>query len=972
MSPSTALIVRDEAAATLRRAFQAGREGVPHVVIVRGEAGIGKTRLLQEFRSESTGDPAGPTPVFALGQCVDMGEIGSPYTPIRRLLHELQSTLGDALIDAAIPSTRSALASILPEMAATAPADSLGADAVADALSALLEKLSADRHLVLFIEDLHWADSATLALLKTLSYTLRGMHLTVIMTYRTDDVGRGHPLRKILSDLERNRAVAFVDLDRLSSEDAARLTRMLAPELDRDAVQQIVTRSDGLPFFIEELIAFADRRLPDTLRDLLLARVEMLGGDARSAVDLLAAGGVHVDSYLLEETAEGSVERDRLNDGLREALTANILVADDDGYAFRHALLQEAVHDDLLPSIRSELHARYAAALDHRVAEGRPELAAGAAEHWTQARDTVRAFDAMVVARQFALETATELVVSQIGERMLASWPHVMDAEQRAGMSRLDLFAETAEYTLSDPRRALRTARAGLAETPPEQRTTRARLLNTMSYAQSNLGDAAASQQTSVKALSLFDQDDPDPDIRSLLVECLVSRVRTATFDLRREELPELERLISLAIAHSDTIDDPVLRAKALDTASTLDIVTGRLIEALARVRQFPTVQLTNRQHQVNLVTELDTLVRLGRFREAAELARNQIRDAPGPTALVFGIELNAAEALFASGDADEGRHVAERGLAAILSTQVMSSFGWRLLTLADIWSDRPDRARARRQEYDAAIAELITDDDEELAGWGVCILEGSLNEAEETADSAVRAALIDTALTGALDIEHVSLEPGIARPHMVSAARALADATRTGAPAADLTRLRDLITHTLTRHGRDEATPAIEALLSAEAVRADANSPSETVDVWRAASDLAADGFVPVRQLWYARYRLADALLDAGARDEASALLDEIATHAPAHGIDVVARWACELAARAGLTDAGSSALSQLTARETQVLELVAAGLTNPEIGQRLFISPKTASVHVSAILTKVGAANRTEAAAVFHQRPL
>lgn len=969
MSSPAPLIVRDEAAATLRRAFDAGREGNLEVVVVRGEAGIGKTRLLQEFRREVTA--AEPTAVIAVGQCVDMGEIGSPFTPIRRMLRDLHAQLGDALTAAASPAVGGALAGILPEIATeTGPASvtTTGNDAISDALGALLEALSDDHHLVLIIEDLHWADTATLALLKTLTFTLRGGHLTIVMTYRTDDVGRGHPLRGVLADLERNRSVTFIEIERLSPADAARLTRMLDPHLDQRAVDSIVERSDGLPFFIEELIALTDSRLPTTLRDLLLARVETLSSDARAAVDLLAAGGVHVDSDLLEETAEGHVDRGRLHEGLREGLVENILVSDDDGYAFRHALLQEAVHDDLLPSIRADLHRRYAAALDRRVAEGRHERAAEAAEHWGQARDAGRAFDAMVIARRFALESGVEMVTSRIGERMLEMWPQVPDAEARAGMSRLEFVADTADHGLGDPARALRVARAGMAEAGPEQRVERARLLNVTSYALSNLGDPGAARQVSIEALSLLDHD--DPDTRSLLVECLVSRIRTATFDPRPEEVPELEQLTALATTHSDAIDDPLLRARVLDTAATLDTVAGRLTEALARVRRFPITELTARQYQVNFITELDALVRLGRFREAADLAARRTSEVADPAALVYGIDLNAAEALFAAGDAAAGRSAAERGLAVIVSVQVMSSFGWRLQSLADSWDDRPAQARARRDQHGADIDDLLIDDSEELAGWGTYALEAALNEAETASDATTRAALITTALGGALDIVRAGLEPGIARPHVVSAARALADATLARSDADDLAHLGAMIDDVLARHADDEATPAIEALVAAEAARAATEAPEAAVDAWRRASDLAADGFVPVRQLWYARYRLAQALLEAGERDAAARLLDEIAHGATAHGVAVVARWARELAARAGLSDAVAGGPPQLTARERQVLELVAEGLSNPEIGRRLFISPKTASVHVSAILAKIGAANRVEAAAFFHRQ--
>ena len=117
------------------------------------------------------------------------------------------------------------------------------------------------------------------------------------------------------------------------------------------------------------------------------------------------------------------------------------------------------------------------------------------------------------------------------------------------------------------------------------------------------------------------------------------------------------------------------------------------------------------------------------------------------------------------------------------------------------------------------------------------------------------------------------------------------------------------------------------------------------------------------------------------GARAEAAGLLTRVVAEAPGDGVRLVARWARELAARAGIVlktpdaaaqggrngGAAASGVSSLTPRELQVLALVAEGLTNPQIGQRLFISPKTASVHVSAILVKIGAANRTEAAALY-----
>src|SRR5690606_31052232 len=175
-------------------------------------------------------------------------------------------------------------------------------------------------------------------------------------------VGRGHPLRPLVADLERNRSIATVDLQRLGDDDTAALVAELGAALASEEVEELIARSDGVPFFVEELVALDGSELPDTLRDLVLARVERLSTDAREAMSALAAGGVRVPHELLETVA--GVDDATLIRGLREALAAQVIVADGDGYACRHAPIQEMVDDEHLPSERAALHARYADAID--------------------------------------------------------------------------------------------------------------------------------------------------------------------------------------------------------------------------------------------------------------------------------------------------------------------------------------------------------------------------------------------------------------------------------------------------------------------------------------------------------------------------------------------------------------------------------------------------------------------------------
>src|SRR5690606_32018668 len=229
---------------------------------------------------------------------------------------------------------------------------------------------------------------------------------------------------------------------RLSEADVAEQVQLITGDLPPDALQSVVNRSDGVPFFVEELVGLDGVPMPDTLRDLVLARFERLGDTARDVVGLVAVGGVQVDHEVLRQVQPRDLE---LSVGLREAIAANVLVAEPDGYRFRHALIQEAVHDQLLPSERVELHRRYASVLQERVSQGEAGLAAAVAEHWLGARDLPRAFDATVAAHEHAMSAYAPAAAAQLGERLLELWPQVPDAPARAGTSLHRLTAVVAQ-----------------------------------------------------------------------------------------------------------------------------------------------------------------------------------------------------------------------------------------------------------------------------------------------------------------------------------------------------------------------------------------------------------------------------------------------------------------------------------------------------------------------------------------------
>ncbi|MBZ6294149.1 AAA family ATPase [Streptomyces olivaceus] len=352
----------------LARASATG--GEPQALLLGGEAGVGKTRLVEEFAAAAGLRGA----VVALGGCVEIGGDGLPFAPFSTALRALRRRLPDELAGAA-RGQEEELARLLPELGDSgAPGgggrpDEEDMARLFELTARLLERVAADRAVLLVLEDLHWADASTRHLIAYLFRTLRTGRLVVLATYRSDDIHRRHPLRPLLAELDRLRTVRRLQLGRFTRDEAGRqIAGILAREPDPLQIDEIFARSDGNAFFVEELAVAAHEGsrtgLTDSLRDLLLVRVEALPESAQRVARIVAEGGSTVEHRLLAAVA--GLGEDDLIEALRAAVNANILLPapDGDGYRFRHSLVREAVGDDLLPGERSRLNRRYAEALD--------------------------------------------------------------------------------------------------------------------------------------------------------------------------------------------------------------------------------------------------------------------------------------------------------------------------------------------------------------------------------------------------------------------------------------------------------------------------------------------------------------------------------------------------------------------------------------------------------------------------------
>ncbi|MFE5335882.1 AAA family ATPase [Isoptericola sp. NPDC056573] len=939
------LVGRAAELTSLREAFTNARDGSGGVVVVGGEAGIGKTRLVTEFLAEvgteiGAGDAA---PLVLHGQCADSGSGPLPYAALTGVLSDVVDTIGPEATLAAAGPAADALGLLAPRLVDVRRDVDTGR--LPEVLADLMTALAGERPVVLVLEDLHWSDDVTRTVLARLARTAPATTLLVVATYRSDDVGRRHPLRTTLAELERARLATRVDVPRLDAAEATRLFWSLvsrrpdAPDLPGTVLGELVERSEGVPFYAEELADFAGDALPDSLRELLLLRYSSLSDAAQRFCRTVAAAGQRAPHELLVAML-GAGGLDDAEAAAREAVDAHVLVADTDGYRFRHALIQESVDAELLPGESRRLHAACASALE----DGERTLAriAAAADHWWRARlpDRALASAVEVVAVPETYGQASSAVVAAAGERALELWELVPDAEKVAGLHRAALLRHVS-VALQDSAqidRGAALAREAVAEWPADDPAGRAQALSTLAHILGKAGDPGSDQMLD-EALALLPPDDPAG--RAPLLRL---KARNAMMDHRHGEAIAAA---GEALAAATSVGDRQNASLALNLRAMSRLDRGDL-DALDELERSHEMAGDDWRAQCHYYTNAsDTRLKLGQFAEAEHLAESGAQFA---RALGAGwatramLEGNVAEAWIGSGRWSDAEAWYARSVPLVDPSDYAVYLGerWTWLTM---WRGDVDAAQARARVHRTTWQRFGRVEEQIRAR-----VSGTLAEL----------ALLRDDLDDALDLVRIAVEPEALGPFyrlttLAVAARVLDRARRAGRQVDVAPYRAALATCTVW-----PTYPTWAAVFAAEL--GDGS--------WEAV--VAADGPAHLRP--YALYRDGASLLEAGDRATARERLDAAVEAADAIGCGLVRDQARALLTGAGLARATTRAQHPdraLTDRERQVLELVAEGLTNGQIAERLFISRKTASVHVSAILRKLGVSSRTEAAVLARDDP-
>ncbi|WP_242613875.1 ATP-binding protein, partial [Actinomadura roseirufa] len=660
---SPVLVGRARESGELDAAFRAARDGAPSAVLLGGEAGIGKTRLLGAFGARARAEGAR----VLVGGCMELGAEGLPFAPFTAALRALVREIGVDGVRGLLPAGSGAeLGRLLPDFGDCDDAFTGEARArLFELVLTLLERLAAEGPVVLAVEDAHWADRSTRDLLTFLVRNLGdGVPLLLIATYRTDELHRAHPLRPLLTDLGRDERVRRVEVARLGRDEVSELVRgILGAGWTARAADEAFARSEGNPLFVEALVGSGGGSdLPESLRDLLLGAVQRLPEETQEVLRVASGGGARIEHELLAAVA-GLDERALTRD-LRPAVAANTLVVDGDGYAFRHALIREAVHDDLLPGERSRLHARYAAVLEERpdlVPERR--FAVTLAYHWHAAHDVVRALTA---AWRAVHETGRALAYAEslrMASRVLELWDRVPDAAHRIGAGHAEVLEQAVLLAdlSGELETGLRLATAALAE-PGDDPERTARLYERRGLMRMRLGrdEAIEDLRAAVRAVPA----DPPSRTRSRVLATLAQQAicLPGTQDEAREAEAEA---LAVARAVGDAQTEVVL---GLRGAGEELLAGGTLETYLAHVEE---VELTWRGEFEPLLRALinrsDVLEMYGRHQEAADAAaRGVVQAGRYGVARTTGtfFAFNTAEPLISLGRWDEALAVIARALA--------------------------------------------------------------------------------------------------------------------------------------------------------------------------------------------------------------------------------------------------------------------------------------------------------------------
>jgi len=954
---------RGEELDLLTAAFASAVAGQPRTVFVGGDAGVGKTRLVAEFvrRVQAEIDDV----LIATGLCVPVDGGGLPLGPVAGLLRDIVRELGDEVA-----------ADVLGPLAQGLTGEHTKTHLFESVLAAV-NRLGARSPVILVVDDLQWADSSSAELLGFMVRNLLDTPVLLVGAYRSDEVGPEHELRSWLAELSRHPRVTEVHLDGLGKEELTTLVAgIVGHRPDWTLVEAVWARSQGNPFFAEELTAAGPSpSLPPELARVILTRVEGLSKRAQQVLRILALAGMATEHRLLAATAEG-FDAEALDAAVAESVNHLLLEVDETGtgYRFRHALVREAVEGSLLPGERARLHRRLADALS---ADPSLRQSAGAlALHWWGAGEWAETY---TTSRQAADEAASLWAMSEALvhlERALAALERLPADVQPTLDERLRLLDQATDvaYLAGAGMRAVELVQTAIdltdANVDAAAAGRRYAVLGRNTWA---LGDTDVTFAAYRRALELIPTDPPSAELARVLAE-------QARGLMLMSRYAEAEARCHDAIAAARTVGARAEEGNALNTLGVSRGLLGYVDEALELLHQALAIAL-----ELGVADDVDraytnlscVLLETGRLEEAAAVSSEALGPAARSAVLrLNGTAGNAVHALIRLGRWDEAdaliAEMGDRGVGICATAPQLPSVPLR------VRRGRFEEAATLLTEADertARLTDVQTRGEFHMFAAELALEEGRPDDAYEEVERAL-------ALAAGTDDEAFG-------PEMSAlGVRALSDRfedAQTHGRRVDVDKFRLLASGLVEDAERLAAAPLARGgqvsvrakALALQSAAEESRLREPDADRWRAAAMQWEAAGEPYPRA-YCKWREAETLLTgrtergraADCLSEAWRAADRLdARPLQARVEDLARRSRIELGdAEAGDPAPRSTLASDLglTRREVEVLAQLATGRTDKEIADALFISKKTASVHVSNLLRKLDVANRVEAGRV------
>jgi DNA-binding CsgD family transcriptional regulator len=982
---SSRLVGRAGELAELQLAVREAAAGQPVLVLLGGESGVGKTRLIDELTRRLSLEDA----IVLRGDAVEQGDGELPYAPILSALRPLVRERHAALAELG-PGSRAALAALLPGLddvqAPVDVQDPTGQLRLFEALLELFHLLSEGEPLALILEDMHWADRSTRAFVTFLARSLRRERVMLLLSFRTDELHRRHALRPLLAELERLAWARRIELEPFDRDELTEaLTDILGDAPAGDLVDRLFDRGEGNALYTEELLAAGlDGRgtAPQSLRDAFLLRIERLSPDAQRVARAVASGGRLSEGMIAEVT--GLDDDDGLTAAIRDAVDQQVLVtAADERLLFRHALLREVVVHDLLPGERCDLHLALARAFEHDdggLDGGEIERAAQIAHHYALAGDQPAALRATVEAALAARNVHAHAEVADLSDRALDLWPRVPDAPALVGFDHAELLfmAADAHALGGDPARGELLVRAAIAEVDPDADPRRhAALLARLARLQWTLNRGDEAVLAGQRALALLPDGDGGHD-RALLLAWFA---RTLFLRGRvRDAVRDGEQAHAAAVACGDRrAECDVLNTLGMARIALGNVALGEanLREALAIAREIDDGDRLAGAY-ANLADSLNVV---GRTLTALEIAREGLAAIPRHSKVDW-MRLTVSELAYEAGDWKQAR--AELDAVPRDLTGLVLMFR----QLAEAQLALGEGADELASELLAEVAPLVAASNEPqwIGGYGALLGELRRRERDHAGARAAVAHALDRIELCTEDVVRIARVTAVGL-------RIEADVAQRARDLRESREARDAIARARIHMQRLDAAAqdggpveaAWQTVGAADLARARGRSRAAA---WRSAA-AAWDAISRPYPAAVARWHEALAHVEDGDRavaaEVARAALDVADGLGPrwlAEELTLLAEHARLDLGRAGAGAAAATATAAaaangggrqdpfgLTPRERQVLALLAQGATNRQIGAALFMAEKTASVHVSRILSKLDVRSRTQAAAVAHR---